>query len=42
MLVILSSVLAVCAGELNAQTPPGTVIRNLATVIRKQRTTDQS
>ena len=32
MLVILSSVLAVFAGDLNAQTPPGTVIRNLATV----------
>ena len=32
MLVILSSLLAVFAGDLNAQTPPGTVIRNLATV----------
>jgi len=32
MLVILSSVLLVFAGDLSAQTPPGTVIRNLATV----------
>ncbi|HWC73674.1 MAG TPA: SdrD B-like domain-containing protein, partial [Gemmatimonadales bacterium] len=32
MLVILCSALVVFAGDLTAQTPPGTVIRNLATV----------